>query len=559
MILGTRRTLIAISIAFGLVGCGDKDAASDLLAYVPADTPYVLANQKTTPRAVTEAWMNMYGIDVSELYNDMAQSPDMLKLEGDVGVWLRAAMPEFGKMATIKGLEELGLSVEPRFAVYGYGLMPVYRIELSNPKNLLAAVERIEARAGKTLTKRKFDELELWQFADDKVTVLFGAIGQQLVVTVAPANADEARLKAQLGLTLPKASLASSGALQALDKQYGYDGHVSGFMDIRGLAQRLSGRNEADNQVITAFGGEIPQLSAACISEMDSMTQKFPRLVFGTTQIDAKHMQVNSIVETDKELAGAMQKLAAAIPGSDSNASIMFRLAMSVDLPETMRFLGGIADSIAAKPFQCEALADLNSSAAEMKQNMANPAMAMAGSVNAMHLGVQSLKMEPGAEMPSQLSAFLTLGSSSPVMLWGLAQQSVSALAKVQLTTDGKIVALPSDAVPMPFPLEFKAIMTDKSVGLATTDIEDSNFTAAATVPANNDGTLLRYSFSGEFFKLIANNMPAPGPEVDEATAKEAERARKMLAGIGEGVDHFDVRMRLTDRGIEMSQESVLK
>ena len=194
-----------------------------------------------------------------------------------------------------------------------------------------------------------------------------------------------------------------------------------------------------------------------------------------------------------------------------------------------------------------------------MKQNRANPGMAMAGAVSALHFGLKSFKMEAGSEMPSAVSAFVTLGSSSPLMLWGLAQQGVPALAQIQLAADGKIVALPADALPMPIPLEFKAVMTDKSIGVATKDIDDASFTAAATVPAAADGTILRYGFSGDFFKLIAEQVPAPTPEMDEKAAKDAERGRKIIQGMGEKIDHMDVRAQLTARGIEFVQTNSLK
>lgn len=144
-------------------------------------------------------------------------------------------------------------------------------------------------------------------------------------------------------------------------------------------------------------------------------------------------------------------------------------------------------------------------------------------------------------------------------MLWGLAQQGVPALAQIQLAADGKIVTLPADALPMPIPLEFKAVMTDKSIGVATKDIDDASFTAAATVPAAADGTILRYGFSGDFFKLIAEQVPAPTPEMDEKTAKDAERGHKIIQGMGEKIDHMDVRVQLTGRGIEFVQTNSLK
>jgi hypothetical protein len=489
----------------------------------------------------------------------MAKDPQLQAIEGEFGEWLRAALPEVGKMASVTGMEQLGFKVEGRFALYGYGLMPVYRWEVSDPKRFADTVARIEERAGKKLAKRKLGDTEFWEFANDKAIVLFGTVGNFFVLTLAPAKSDDARLGAQIGLTLPQTSMASSGAMAELDKKYGHDGHVSGYIDIRALSQRLTGRNQDDNQVIAAFGGEIPQLSDSCAAELDGMTRNFPRMVLGTTRFDARQMNITSLLEVEPELAKSMQKIAAPIPGIAANDSTMLRFAASIDLPETVRFLGGVADRIAAQPYQCEELADINKSAADMKQNLANPGLAMAGAMNAVHFGLKGMEMEAGGEMPSAVSAYVTLGSASPLMLWGLAQQGVPALAQVQLAADGKIVALPGDALPLPIPLEFKAVMTDKSLGVATADIADADFSAAAAVPATADGTVLMYGFSGAFFGLIADQMPAPGPEVDEREAKDIERGRQILKGMGGKVDRMTVRMQMTARGIEFVQENSLK
>ncbi len=559
MIVLMRRTLLAATLAAALAGCSNNEAPTDPLAYVPTDSPYVMANHTPTPKAVVQAWLAMYGDNMEEIYADMANDPELKAIEGEFGEWVRAAMPEFGKMTSVDGIEELGLKAEGRFAAYGYGLMPVYRMELSDSKNLAATIARIEERAGKKLAKRKLGETELWQFANDKAVVLFGAVGNFLVVTLAPAKADDARLSAQVGLTLPEASMATNGAFAELDKKYGYDGHLSGYIDIRALAQRLSGRNQDDNQVISAFGGEVPKLSDACAGELDLMTQKFPRMVFGTTRFDEKQMNVGSLIEVEPELAKSMQKIAAPIPGAGSNER---------DDAAFCR-IGGPAGNRALPQWRRrfdrrQALPVRRTRGHQQERGRDEAESGQSGHGDGRRRECAALRFEEHADGSRQRNAergvrLLTLGSSSPLMLWGLAQQGVPALAQIQLAADGKIVALPADALPMPIPLEFKAVMTDKSIGVATTDIDDASFTAAATVPASADGTVLRYGFTGDFFKLIAEQVPAPTPEMDEKAAKDAERGRKMIAGMGEKIGQMDVRMQLTARGIEFVQENTLK
>ncbi|GMU43476.1 MAG: hypothetical protein IT479_00740 [Xanthomonadales bacterium] len=558
MLSPARRTLLAALAAITLAACSKDQAPTDPLAYVPADTPYLFANRTPMPREALEAWTKMYGVRIEDLYADLAKDPELLKIEGEFGEWLRAALPEVGKLASPGGMDALGLKSDGRIAIYGFGLMPVYRMQLADAAKFAETVARIEGRSGRKLATRKFGEHTLWQFANDKAQVVFGPIGDFLVASVAPANADEARLSAQLGLSLPERSIASNEALAELDQKNGFDGHFSGYLDVRSLAQRLTGRNQDDAAVIAAFGGEVPKLSDACTSELDAMTAKFPRVIFGTTTFDAKRMNVASIVEMEPGLAASLQKIAAPIPGSAAEDAVMLRFAAAVDLPEAMRFLNGVADAIGAAPYQCEELKGINDSAAELKQNLANPGLAMAGAMNALHFGLEDVTIDRGSEMPSKLSAYMTIGSSSPLMLWGFAQQGVPALAQLTLSTDGKIVSLPADAFPMPIPLELKAVMTAKSLGVATRDIADASFSAAADVPASGDGTVLRYGFSGRFFKLMADNMPAADAGMEEQERREMERGVAIIRAMGDSVKMMDVRMQLTARGIEMVQSNEL-
>ncbi len=554
-----RRALLAALMAACLSACGKDDAAKDPLAYVPADSPYVLANRVGTPEAITASWMKMYGTGMEEIYADMAKDPDLTEIEGEFGEWMRAAIPELGNMASLEGMKSAGLKPDARYALYGYGLMPVYRIELGDATKLNDVVGRIEGRAGKKLQTRTIDDFTLWQFANEKATVVFGPINNVLVLTVLPAAADDARVRAQLGLTLPENSMLDAETLEALDKKHGYTGHLSGYIDIVALGKRLSGRNESDNAVIAAFGGDVPKITPDCATELDSITSNFPRVVFGTTKFEEKHMVVNSVFEMNPALAASMQTLAAPIPGANETDSALFRVALSANLPEAVRFLSGVADSITTSPYKCEEFQDINTSAAELKQNLANPALAMAGSVSAIHMGLTKLELGGENEMPKALAGYLSVGSASPMMLWGLMQTGAPALGAVTLAPNGQVVALPQDAAPMPFPLVLKAVMTEKSLGVATSDLDDGRFVALSTVPATADGTMLRYGINGSFFKMLADQIPAAPEGSDDKQIKEMERGRDMIRQMGDSINEMDVRMRLTPAGIEFVQEISLK
>ncbi len=515
------RALSLALVSLVLSACGQKATPTDPLAYVPADTPYVLVNPKGTPKAVTAAWMGIYGSSVSDLYAELPNDPSMQQIPGELGIWMRASLPEIANFVNVEGFARLGLKADARYVIYGHGILPVYRFELEDAAKLGEMVKRIEGRAGKTIATRKIDEHTLWSVGDDKATVLFGAIGPYFVATLLPTSADDTRVRAQLGLTLPERALADTDTLAQLDRSHGFDGHLSGYIDVAGLARRFTGRDAADRAVIEAFGGEMPEISAACSADMDRITAQFPRVAMGTRAFDAKSMDFSMVVELEPATAKAWQALAAPIPGEAMAARSMFDAALSANVPKTVSLLGAMADAVIAKPFQCEDLAELNSSMSELKTSLAQPTLAMAGSVTAARVGLMDLALDKDTMTPSRIAAYVAVASPTPMMLWGLAQQSVPQLAQITLTQDNQVVTLPDGTFPTPMPMSVKLVATNGSLGVSAGEVGDADLQAAATLPAEADGTVLSYGASGRFFSLLAEVLPDPASLAAEVSGDE--------------------------------------
>ena len=115
---------------------------------IPADTPYAFVSSRQLP---TEAMDKIFG----------AFEPLLKKLDEEIGKELarpagdgmddkigRAIAEELKGNLNKAGLEKMGLSTTPRFAVYGVGVLPVFRFELGNPKALTDMIGRVETKAG---------------------------------------------------------------------------------------------------------------------------------------------------------------------------------------------------------------------------------------------------------------------------------------------------------------------------------------------------------------------------------------------------------------------------
>lgn len=594
MSISLPRALGLALTSLALIACGGKkELPSNPLAYVPADTPYVLVNPKGTPKAVIDAWMGIYGTSLSDLYAELPNDPSMQQIPGEMGIWMRASLPEIANLLSVEGFARLGLKADARYVIYGHGILPVYRFELKDAAKLGEMVKRIEGRAGKTIATRKIDEHTLWSVGDDKATVLFGAIGPYFVATLLPSSADDVRVRTQLGLTLPERALADTDTLAQLDRSHGFDGHLSGYIDVTGLARRFTGRDAADRAVIEAFGGELPEVSAACSADLDRITAQFPRVAMGTRAFDAKSTDFGMVVELEPAAAKAWQALAAPIPGATITSASMFDVALSVNVPKAVSLLGTMADAVIAQPFQCEDLADLNESMTNLKASLAQPTLAMAGSVTAARVGLMDLALDKDTMTPSRIAAYVAVASPTPMMLWGLAQQSVPQLAQVTLTQDNQVVMLPDGTFPTPIPMSVKLVATNGSLGLSAGEVGDADLQAAAALPADADGTVLSYGASGRIFTLLAEVLPDPAKQAAEVTAdeeleaaaadpeyaagtedegtsaddaaaqafaaKQMEYSRAMFRTFGERLDRMEVAFRVTDKGVEIRQKGQLK
>lgn len=543
-----------------LAGCG-QEAPQDPLAYVPTDTPYVFANRVPTPAAVTESWMKLGSSgdperDVERLLQRLseddgeAEDPETAAFRAAARRWLPALAPEMQRAYTRAGVEELGFAFERRYAIYGHGLLPVLRVQLGDPEKFAAMVARVEQRAGEKLTTRTLGKATFWTVAAGKTELLFGTVDGQLVATIGPIGQAEAAWQRQVGLDLPASSLLESGALAELDQQQGYTGHGTGWIDLRGLVRRLTGRDAGDAAVMTALGLPVPAPSATCIAEYDALAARMPRVHAGFSQMEGKASTMRGLWEMDPAFAQALASLPAPIPGPGPVGEGMWRFGLSIDGTALLRQLGVMTRAIQGTPFACEDLQPLNEIATELDENLKNPALGMAGAVNALQFTFDGVRL--GADgMPEQLDAVFAVGGAMPPMLWSLLQSSVPSLAEVSLAPDGKPVTLPEGLWPLPIRLQ--ALMTSGSLALAAGDIAAPRLLAEATRPATSDGTLVYYQLGGAVFGQFAGLMREANAQ-QEAPDPEADEMADLLQQMGQQVGDMRVQLRADAGGLRMEQ-----
>lgn len=516
----SRITLLALSAAV-LAACG-KSAPNDgqPLTYAPADTPYAYANLEPQPKAMIDwssrqmqaTWPTLIGM-YERLTNDAS------KLDEREKKIIGAILDELRTRDTADKLREVGYKADARIAVYGVGLIPVLRIELSDPAAFKAMIARVETKIGEKVPTGKTGEQEYWQFGDGDVQVAIAVQGAQLVATLwAPGANDEAK-QLLLGLKKPEKNLLDAGTLQAIQKKYNFSSHGEGYIDFAALAKRLSSApTGTDLEIAKAMG--LPTTAAtenpACVAESQALAQKFPRAVFGAESMTPPQLKISAQLELEPALAQSLMAAFAPAPGTGAPAEGLVDISMATPLLKLKDFWIKQADAVAAKPFACPEFAELNESFAKSKAQLSTTIPPPFSDLTGVRLTLDKLEPRKDSKVPD-VAARLLLGSNNPLAAVGMAQMAVPQLKDLQLKPDGKPVALPPGLVPAAAQVPpISVAMTDKAIALATGAGEDATLGAYFAAPPSATPVFFRMYFSGALYGLLGKysdtmlaNLPA--------------------------------------------------
>jgi hypothetical protein len=532
------------------------------LDLVPADTAFVFANVEPMPSAVTRAWMDQFA-QVSGIYSMQAKlAEEALAKEDPDGKgirWVRALAAEAKDRNAAQIMTELGMDMQMRYALYEVGARPVLRLELADPAKTRAFIARVEQNAGDKLPIAKIDALDYWHFTDPKgeARVVAAIDDTQLVLAFLTGTSDDAALRDALGLNRPKQSLAASGKLVALNKEFGYTPYSSGYLDTRKIIALIDDARPAAND------SDAAALMAACDRDYDALAAAMPRLVFGYTRLEPKAMEAKMLLQLREDIAKDLQPLPAPLPGANAAADSALNFGFAMNLEALANFANKQADAVIAAPYACPSLADLNEAARKAKEQFANPGLYMAASAfNAVHVIASKFSMpksdvEADAAEP-EFSGKLLIGSKSPAGLVGMLGSFAPQVAALNLQPNGELKEVPAESG-MPVKGPMHALMTDAAIGVSVGEGESATLKDALAVAANNK-TLISIGYGGEFFNIVFAQAAADAAKADEPAAAELQKTMADLQRIyAESIEHIDIKVNVAERGIEFVQDARMK
>ncbi|HET9034204.1 MAG TPA: hypothetical protein VFN25_15025 [Dokdonella sp.] len=552
---------ILLVIVLLATACSRPPDENAPLAFVPSDTPFVMANSEPMPEANVEMWARqMQGVwpSMVGLYDDMlSKIPDTSEPEAARFKQVtQAILDEIRQRDTPAKWAEVGFSAKSLGALYGVGMIPVLRVELGDPDKFRAMVARVEAKAGAKLGTSHVDDQPVWTLRTGKAEGLMAIEDQHLVIAFLPDNADNALRRRVLGLDRPKKSLAETGGLDNLNKAEGYLPFGSGWIDFTRLVALID--TDPGYSAIAQMAADTPKnLDATCRSEYTALAARAPRIVLGYTRLEGRHMTFSGRLDLDTKLAQAFVKLSSPPPGSAAPSSALYDISLSLPVLKIKDFLIERSNAIVDAPFQCPALASLNEVATKAKLRLRQFVPPPLSDFTGLRLMVNRLDIPENGN--PDVSAAVLIGSSNPMGMIGMAQLVAPTLRDFKLALDGKPVDLPAGIFPNQAgyapAMQVAASESAVVIGIGA-DIDLAAFISADTA---TDGQLMRAVYSGKFYDMLDSMLTRFSAMMPENQRATIEQQKTLNALYARWIDRIEVRVNATAKGIEMIQTTEMK
>jgi len=525
-------------LALGLAGvllaaCGYKDKDAPL-AFVPADTPYVLANLDVLDDKTRNALLAQYDTRLpGQMVQLKSAADDMVAKDPDTARLLKAFIAELDGKTIETFAQNTGLDLKGHSAFYGLGLSPVLRYELADPKAFDGFIGRLETAYGKKFDVATVGDQSYRRHTFDKsgTQIILAIVGKQAVAAILPADAAQPMLRLALGLDRPDKNIQDDGRLKTLAQAKGYQPWAIGQLDlVHTMALAASGKDPIFNALFKAYVQDQPvtmdqpaanrfQIPPSCTADASRIAARVPSISFGYTKFDTKHQEFRLDVALADDISKAFSGMTVALPGLGQVGNAPFDLSLAMPVAQLRTFWGAQAGAVAAKPFTCPTFIDLNDAFAKIGEASQHASLPPLGDLLGLHVSLDTLNLAAleSSDVKPKLSGRFMVATSNPSGLVTMGGMISSAITELKLTPDGKPLALPAqvtEALGMPV----WAAMSDKGVALAVGQGEDSKLADTLKAPTGDAGRIFRMHLNGDMYQTWVKAMQQQSARITALT-----------------------------------------
>ena len=576
-----RRAGLLLPLAAVLIaaGCGKKaddvsgvlSSADGVLAFIPADTPYVIANVEPIDDELvrrlageTAAIFSAYEMVIDDaLLADVADLEEGSE-EREEAERMAESVKGVMEMFSFDGMREAGFAVNDAFAIYGNGLLPVMRARLVDADRFEAAISELETQAGNAMPTAELrgQSYRYFEDEDEGLRVLLGAFGDWVVATVAPTSFDDDQLAELVGLDAPARNLAEAGTLAEIAKEYGYGSHYIGFADTRRIVGTFVDEPGAlDAALLATAETDLAGMSDVCRAEFRELAEIAPRAVFGYRKIANDGVDGSAVIELRPDLAAGLAGIATTVPGLGADLGKLMSIGMGFDPMALREFYSARLDAIEADPYECEELAQLNASVVQGRELLNQPVFpkiydfrGFLAVIDEFDVDAMATGMPP---MDAEATVMVAIEDAPALLLTGA--MFSPELAALDIQPDGVPVAVevPQTAF---LPAAPYAALTDATLAVSTGPAAETRIKAVMdAAPVSPAPVFSIAGDAGRYYELMGRSMTLPDGDDDAMTAETREALRDALAGLANVYDRMQADVYFTERGVEIGSRASFK
>lgn len=549
---------------------GPLASADTLLAFVPPDSPYVIAHLEPLPDELLDKLepkvdevLRAYQTFVSAGFKAGMAQADPDEVDEEELARIEAIAAELSSLMSVEGLRGAGLSRDATAVFYGNGLLPVLRLRLSDSALIEAAMRRLEEKAGEKLPVASLGDVNYRYVDAHDVKIIIATVGNDFVLTMAPSAFTDDQLARLVGVKPLTDNMASAGTLQALADEHGFTDHYAGFVNVQSIVGSVLGDVRGlDVDLLDLLPADRPQPSAVCKAEMIELAGLVPRVVFGYTEVATNRMAANVVVSLRDDIAAGLAKLPAPVPGLGGDKGALLSFGMSIDALGARNFYEERLDAVEANPYECPEFAPMQQSVEAGRKALEQQVPPMVYDFQGFLAVIEELEgMDLATNTPptSIDGRFLLAMKNAPNLL-ALGAMFSPELAALDIEPDGKPARFESSRLQGVVQAAWIA-MTDNAIALAVGEDQEARLSDMLDAPVSKDGTFMSfsmdvsryYAFIGEAVKLAAEEGDGPMP-------KEMQQAvSDLMAGSSKFYDRLAVDVRLTGRGVEIGTSILIQ
>lgn len=578
------KLLFPVLAAALLLAACDKDKGKDeagntallsaddtILKYVPADTPYVLASVQPLPDDLLDKLepkidriLRSYQTILREVVKTKQAESGAEDADSEGARKVEALVDEVSTLLSIEGLRAAGVARDATGAIYGNGLLPVIRWELTDGALFDAAISRLEEKGGSKMPVAAV-EGGAYRYVDiDRLRLVIAILDNQAVITLVPAGFDAKQTAAAIGLVPPSRSIADSGKLQSVAAKYGFSPQYSGFIDLQAIAGIFTEPQTGPNaELLAMWMKDAPPLSDLCKAEIREMAGIAPRIALGYTAVSDARIDSNVVIELRKDIADGLTPLAAAVPGLGGDEGGLLSFGMSVDVDAARKFAEARIDAIEADPYECELFAGLQQGAAGAREGLKQPLPPMAYGFKGFLAVIDDVEGLDIASQtpPTSVDGRFLLAMDNAQSLVAMGAMFSPDLANLNLQPDGKPVPLSLPQL-QAMGMSAFAALTESALALAVGDGGDAKL--GAMLSAEVAETLPIMSFSvdaARYYSFVGDAIAASPPKEGqpEMSPEFKEALGEIMSAVADLYDRISADVVLTGNGVEIRSIVTLK